>query len=826
MTDRFGYGSFAGVPQHSYWLYPHPPASTPPFLATHPVESYDPMIPHGSYHQTPSYGNSVHGGEDSSKDTVSPGGGYYETSSGVFFCPPMERQQHVPYSSATVSSLADMLIRNSQEPFYVPIPPSGICANYYSGYGTHGSVSPAAAVSAPPVEPYVRVPSVPESSSKTEAFLDGNQTGIRFGDGRSFGDNVNSSHLPVYVQSSLHGASVEPVLGYGEASGHVKPLSENPDLRDGTVGSTGSKSPLSSHPLQFDAKSSSLYQRTDTLVSDSRNGVSGSSFKNAIGDLNCDDEHGSWNQFIVPSEGPTMFSMGSESCGAVKADNRNAAQSDVSYETHSETHSEGIANQPSEDVQAKTCKLQEQFDKKSTLLTDLGIKGHCRSNADCVSTAQSPVRDQGDFTPPASSPKVSSVVNALHDLSEVLVYECFNNKSLLKPEQLENLDKIVGNLTKCLRKITCNKTIAGDASDPTQAMHVSCPNVVDLNEIPNVAAKDFQGFNVKPLDSFGFKEPVDMDKDEMTQRIKNILASNFPDGEEIHSQTLLYKNLWLETEAALCSTTCVSRYHRIKNETSNLESQNREISADASTFMHEPFLNHQKSVSIINKVEQETSEPLIKHGSTCGNNVVIMSHDAPQSSRFNSAPVGAVLSLMSTGCLGPENHGNFKPDVQILDTIKQESPASTTEENYNDVIDRFQIVKQQETNSKLKSQNCSETRLDEQEDNPEASEMATIGRSSHMSDVMGRFQIVKRREAEQVQKSLNSLDSDSYSDSDFDSDSDNDQTRNRTQMYDYLWSGSIGGNSQIEMCAGTEPSADGKGYESPTSDWEHVLKDD
>ncbi|CAF2110606.1 hypothetical protein HID58_081809 [Brassica napus] len=792
MADGFSYGGFAGAP-HPYWLSPNPPASTPAFLATHPVESYDqtrvgfdPMIPH---HRSPSSGDYTgppvplvsfvtrpgHGGEDSSKDNK---GGYLKP----------------PYSSATVSSLADMLIRNSQEPFYVPIPPSGVCAttNAFdlnrpgpghscsgsgSGYGTHESVCPP-----PPVVPYLCVPSMLLPTFKTEAFSDG----------RSFGHNVS----PEYIQS---GASVEPVLG---------PLSENPDLGDGTVGSTSSKIP---RMLQFD--------------------------------LNCDD-HGSWNHFMVSSEG-------SES---MKADNRNAAQSAVSYETLSEAS----ANQPSEDVQAKTCKLLEQFDNKSELLPDVGIKGSSRSNADGVSTGQSPLCDQGGFTSPASSTRVSSVVSALHNLSEVLVYECFNNGSLLKPEQLESLDKVVENLTRCSKKITCNKTLAGEASVPTQAMHVSLPNVADLNEAPNVVAKEFQGFNVKPLDSFGFKKSVD--KDEMTQSIKNILASKFPDGEENHPQTLLYKNLWLETEAALCSTTCLARYHRIQKETVNLKLQNREVSADASTFKLEPFLNPQKSVSIINKVEQETAEPIIKHGSNCGNNVVTMWHDAPQSSRFNSAPVGAVLSVMSssfTGCLEQENHGNFKPGVQIPDTIKQEFPVSTTEESHDDVIDRFQILKQQETKGKLKSQNfpdpdigvidgfqileqqetngklkslnSSETRMDDQEDNPEASEMATIGRSSHLSDFTGRFQVLKRREAEQVQKSLNSVDFDSDSDSDFESDSDSDQPRNRTQRCDYLLSGStmtIGGNSQIETCANTEPSAYDNGYESPTSDWEHVLKDD
>ncbi|XP_022543087.2 uncharacterized protein LOC106347419 isoform X2 [Brassica napus] len=715
MADGLGYGGFGGVP-HPYWLRPHPPASTPQFLATHPVESsdqrFDPMIPH---HRSPSSGDYTgppvplvsfltrlgHGGEDSSNDKS----GYSKET----------RQWVPPYSSATVSSLADMLIRNSQEPFYLPIPPSGVCAT-------------------------------------TNAF--------------------DLNRPPHYHSGSAYGT---------HESVTAPPVSENPNLRDGTVGSTSSKIP---RMLQFD--------------------------------LNC-DEHGSWNHLMVSSEG-------SES---MKADNRIAAQSALSYETHSEA---------SEDVQAKACKLLEQFDEKSTLLPDLGIKGSSsRSNADGVSTGQSPLRDQGGFTSPASSTRVSSVVSALHNLSEVLVYECFSNRSLLKPEQLESLDKVVENLTRCSKKITC-----------TQAMHVSLPNVADLNEAPNVVAKEFQGFNVKPLDSFGSKESVD--KDEMTQSIKNILASKFPDGEENHPQTLLYKNLWLETEAALCSTTCLARYHRIQKET--------EVSADASTFKHEPFLNPQESVSIINKVEKETAEPIIKHGSNCGNNVVTMSHDAPQSSRFNSAPLGAVLSLLAssfTGCLEQENHGNFKPGVQTPDTIKQEFPVST----HDDVIDRFRILKQQETKRKLKSQNCpdpdigvidrfqileqqetngklkslnsSETRMDDQEDNPEASEMATIGRSSHMSDVMGRFQVLKRREAEQVQKSLNCVDSDSDSDSDFESDSDSDQPRNRTQRCDYLLSDStmtIGGNSQIETCANTEPSAYDNGYESPTSDWEHVLEDD
>ncbi|KAJ0245894.1 hypothetical protein HA466_0175060 [Hirschfeldia incana] len=54
----------------------------------------------------------------------------------------------------------------------------------------------------------------------------------------------------------------------------------------------------------------------------------------------------------------------------------------------------------------------------------------------------------------------------------------------------------------------------------------------------------------------------------------------------------------------------------------------------------------------------------------------------------------------------------------------------------------------QETNCKLNYQNFSGTRKDNQEENPDqASEMAKIGRSSHVTDLMDRFQTLKRREA-------------------------------------------------------------------------------
>ncbi|CAH8376712.1 unnamed protein product [Eruca vesicaria subsp. sativa] len=807
MTDRFNNGGYTGPPVPLCGLLypsPHPSSSASPFLPTYPLNLsqgvFDPMISHGSYLLSPSdrsnnssYGGPSlpqttpsssfyvnnsrpgsfdHRGSEDSYTNMLPTSGLYTSRETYDVAFPTD---YPVDSSATVSSSADMLIRNSEKRFFkrpIPSPSSGL---YGSGLDEkrlrqyHDGCD--------------RFEIVDTVFDKSQTSHDASDNNIQSQTSHDASDNN--------IQSSFHGSSsVEPVnfnvlLGYGEVTGHA-----NPDR---------SSSPRASHTLQFDSSKcsgsplkekqegsgvSSLYHTPKTFVTDSENGgVSETSLKNVIDDLNC-DEHISWKHFMVGPSAPTMFDMGSESCVAMKADNSDD-------------------NQPSEDVEASE-------------KTDLGIKGNSKSNADDVSTGQPPER-QGDLRSLDSCPRVSSVVNAMHNLSEVLVYECFDNGNWLNPEKLESLDKVVENITKCLKKITGNKTVTVEASipTPTQAVHVSCPNVGDLNEASNVVAKECEGFNVKPLGNSGLKEPVDknMYEDEMTQSIKNILATNFPDGEENHPQTLLYKSLWLETEAALCSKTCMTRYHRIKKEIDNLKLQNREISADASTFMQEPFLNSQKPVSVMNSVEQETSDSFIRHGSNSGNDILKTSHDAPQSSRFNSDSVDSVLlGLMSrsfTGGLGQEDHGNFKPDAATSGKI----PDTTRKEKHNDVIDRFQILKQQETKRKLKSQNC------DQEENPEASEVANIGRSSQMSDVMDRFKILKRREAEKVQESLNSLDSDSDS-----------EPRNKTQICEHLWSDSmvtIGGNSVTETCAANteEPSASGEGCESPTSDWEHVGKD-
>lgn len=53
------------------------------------------------------------------------------------------------------------------------------------------------------------------------------------------------------------------------------------------------------------------------------------------------------------------------------------------------------------------------------------------------------------------------------------------------------------------------------------------------------------------------------------QALKKVLGENFNDDDEkTHPRTLMYKNLWLEAEAALCAVNYKARFNRMKRDMS------------------------------------------------------------------------------------------------------------------------------------------------------------------------------------------------------------------------------------------------------------------
>ncbi|XP_058010080.1 uncharacterized protein LOC110656432 isoform X3 [Hevea brasiliensis] len=83
------------------------------------------------------------------------------------------------------------------------------------------------------------------------------------------------------------------------------------------------------------------------------------------------------------------------------------------------------------------------------------------------------------------------------------------------------------------------------------------------------------GKNDEKLSNFVFaRTAADILKDEnMTQAIKKALSENFHGKEESDPQVILYKNLWLEAEASLCTASCMARFNQMKSEMEKLNSQ-------------------------------------------------------------------------------------------------------------------------------------------------------------------------------------------------------------------------------------------------------------
>uniref|UniRef100_A0A2P2JUP0 Uncharacterized protein n=1 Tax=Rhizophora mucronata TaxID=61149 RepID=A0A2P2JUP0_RHIMU len=214
----------------------------------------------------------------------------------------------------------------------------------------------------------------------------------------------------------------------------------------------------------------------------------------------------------------------------------------------------------------------------------------------------------------ASMSKVRMMVDGMHNLSELLRFQCLNDTSELEVEDMEALKDVIYNLGSCLLKdkesmealkdvinnlgscmlkdkerltsekgslITrrtasvfhgelskleedtneirpqMSKESAVNLQSPLECQHIQKE---DDNFISN--RKDEKTFNFNPVRVGADTGNVDS----MTQAIKKILTENFHVEDDSSPQVHLYKNLWLEAEASLCSVNYMARFNRMKIE--------------------------------------------------------------------------------------------------------------------------------------------------------------------------------------------------------------------------------------------------------------------
>ncbi|GKV25479.1 hypothetical protein SLEP1_g34916 [Rubroshorea leprosula] len=253
---------------------------------------------------------------------------------------------------------------------------------------------------------------------------------------------------------------------------------------------------------------------------------------------------------------------------------------------------------------------------------------------------------------------VHVLIGTMHSLSELLLFHCSNEESELKKQDFEALKNVVWNLDKCMRKNIGRELSAdpnkgkGKGDSPPEAVDVlGDPSHSHLLEKRKQSGeKEGESSDFLLVRDHAEIKVKDDKNHKMTLAIKKVLSENFHEKEEIHPQILLYKNLWLEAEAALCSINYMARYNRIKME---------------------------MELCKLDPAKMEMEQCKL-------DSAKVLSEDATDEEKISNISSYIKTDEKST----PASRGGPSTDVLV-----QDSPIISTSTNANDVIARFRILR-------------------------------------------------------------------------------------------------------------------------------------
>ncbi|XP_061956017.1 uncharacterized protein LOC133677896 isoform X1 [Populus nigra] len=376
-----------------------------------------------------------------------------------------------------------------------------------------------------------------------------------------------------------------------------------------------------------------------------------------------------------------------------------------------------------------------------------------------------------------------TLVDTMHNLSELLLFYSSNDTCELKDEDFDVLKDVINNLDIFISKNSERKNSTQESLIPQRATSQSPGKLSELYK-GQLELQHFEDEKECKIVSDERKEKLSnlvsmrgatdtVKDDNVTQAIKKVLAQNFPIKEESESQILLYKNLWLEAEASLCLVNCMTRFNRLKIEIEKGSSQkvNAPVVPENSMIM-ENLLRPKVSSDILPAEDEGSPVHNVPDSSILSRN----SHSDDVLARFhiiksrvddsNSLNTSAMdLSspkvspdLYKVDKLAHDTKDSSKSNISFQDSIRG---ASSHADN---VMDRFRILKCRVENSSslntatggiLASSMVSpdQNQVDKVAHDTKDSIMSyTIqdspvsGRSSHADDVMTRFCILNGRD--------------------------------------------------------------------------------
>ncbi|RDX67438.1 hypothetical protein CR513_53690, partial [Mucuna pruriens] len=332
-------------------------------------------------------------------------------------------------------------------------------------------------------------------------------------------------------------------------------------------------------------------------------------------------------------------------------------------------------------------------------------------------------------TPEISTGKVSTeklnvemLVDTMQSLSELLLCHCSNGACELKERECNVLKNVISNLNNCASKNAeqiapaqeClfnqpeTSNCAAESCEFQQIASFMKPQLTKIElesskveyENPLVAEANLHFRSGKPhgklSDCISPMGDTEMTKaDNMTKDLKRILSENFHDDEGAEPQTVLYKNLWLEAEAALCSVYYKARFNQMKIEMEKHSYKEKEMEKQSKSELVPTLSQSQSSATRVQNYPNPASSAL-KLPVLDATNLEELSH------------LNFFTDMNKPNAMTPEGKGG-----QNLDSIIDNHTVSCSNEEAeaNDeasVMARYQVLKARDGQSCIDTTNLEE----------------------------------------------------------------------------------------------------------------------
>ncbi|KAL7183474.1 hypothetical protein ACSBR2_025808 [Camellia fascicularis] len=355
------------------------------------------------------------------------------------------------------------------------------------------------------------------------------------------------------------------------------------------------------------------------------------------------------------------------------------------------------------------------------------VSFHVMESTSCFPCNSEDVNDLAKLHETVLTPKMNAqmLVNTIHNLSELLLFHCSNDASALSEHDHKALKHVINNIDACVSQRMLPMTATRESMLSQQGTSNESRKLPDLRKgviagSPPLTKEadasshghfDHHGVHngkrnrtlfSKEVDKFpdfvSLSDDVDNLKNNNTvQAIKEVLKEDFNGCEEMQSETLLYKNLWLEAEAALCFSSYRARFNRMKIEMEKCKSHNTKDVAETSNAVEKlPSSEFAPDPKISQKVTPESedspmSDKSIQDSSIPSTTKIVDDDDASTMARFhilkcrgqNSSAVnteGQQRLRVTSNAAEKLPSFNFSPNPSITHEVTPESKDSPMSE--------------------------------------------------------------------------------------------------------------------------------------------------